>query len=585
MQRFLAFSLCASATIVASAAFNADTMAFYSFGGKTVGASALGGTVQNDVDTTKYQGTVYQAVEEVRNAEIQAGGGEAYWSDDRPAKYVFEKREYGAELLATDPGSLYIPRGISGRGAICAFASLASDLGDQAEWTVEWFWKIQGETDYPRQGWFSLPLWTTDRTGNPTNFFRLSATPSSGIRYFRIYASTEQIAGSALAYCGTNPYQEDGQWHHVAISYKNNKATVTLDYDRASNNTTMDISSTNAAVELLLPFSGLFYGRISCIRVTKKQLSASDFMGASDNPGFYPRTAFHWSLDGEAGTEADGVVSNRAAALYDSVFTGRSKITSIGMGQYGVDTNGNKAAFSDSLPKGPHRRQVREGKTLLGEDGSSLYLKTTPLIYPTAQGSDLVQWTSGTMITATNCCPPVTGSFTMEMFAKLNFDAWRTNTQYIYRKRTTLMGCHNFGETAKRNFNWSLEFTPNTSNGSLDTFKINAYTNTTKGVSSPNLGARFSYLRGWHHIALTYDATEYKMRLYVDYEQQDATFSLGNPQILGNDPSKLVYYVGGGLNNHSFDGWIDEVRLVRECLTPDKFLQLRTPPGTRIVVK
>ena len=585
-------SICAA--ICASAAFDADTIAFYSFAEKTAGASALGGTIQNVVDSSKYEGTVYQAAGGTCNAEIQAGGGQANWSSDRPGKYVFTRRGYNTEIIATDPLSLEVEKLSNSRGAICAFDSLASDLGDLSEWTVEWFWKIPTRHGgYPTQGWFSLPLWTTDRTGTPENFLRVSTSPSGNGRYFRIFAATESSAnggGAGLALLGSTAEADlhDGLWHHVAVSYKNNQATVRADYERAYATVPMTISPTNAAVSLLLPFSGTFYGQIACIRVTKKALSVSDYMAASDNPKCYPLTAFHWSFDGPIGGEAEGPVTNRAYVAADNAGFSMDNLYgqfSSSPGVYGVDTNGNKAVFTNLYPNGEHRRVVRGGGRRLGVDGSSLYLKTTPLNLSTPQTSSTVLWTSGTGIVATNCCQPVTGSFTMEMFAKINYYSWFTNTQYVTRRRTTLFGANEVNQN-NRYYNWSLELTPNTNNGSQDTFKINVYTNANAhaGTASGALLARFSYLRGWHHIAVTHDASERRLRLYVDYSLIGSTAVLQRPLVVGA-LDKQAYYIGCGLNNHSFDGWVDEVRLVRECLTPEQFLRLEPEPGTKVLVK
>ena len=68
------------------------------------------------------------------------------------------------------------------------------------------------------------------------------------------------------------------------------------------------------------------------------------------------------------------------------------------------------------------------------------------------------------------------------------------------------------------------------------------------------------------------------------FAQAGAALDLEKPLLYGT-PSGYVYYVGGGLNNHSFDGWVDEVRLVRECLTPDKFIHLHSDPGLKIIFR
>jgi hypothetical protein len=88
---------------------------------------------------------------------------------------------------------------------------------------------------------------------------------------------------------------------------------------------------------------------------------------------------------------------------------------------------------------------------------------------------------------------------------------------------------------------------------------------------------------GWHHVAVTYDASTNKLRLYVDYNQV-GTLALSAPLKFGTLSSQS-YSVGGGLNNHSFDGWVDEVRLVRECLSPDKFMWLSSGLGMMLMFK
>ena len=130
---------------------------------------------------------------------------------------------------------------------------------------------------------------------------------------------------------------------------------------------------------------------------------------------------------------------------------------------------------------------------------------------------------------------------------------------------------------------WDLEVTPPEMQnpGYGDMFKITAYKNSGTSTDAQKNGIMFSYLCGWHHIAVTYDDDTGKMDMYFDYEKK-FTLSLGEKLRFGS-PAGHVYYVGGGINGHSFDGWVDEVRLVRECLTPDKFLRLTAEPGTKVM--
>ena len=168
----------------------------------------------------------------------------------------------------------------------------------------------------------------------------------------------------------------------------------------------------------------------------------------------------------------------------------------------------------------------------------------------------------------------------MEMFVKMNYDDWNTNTQYTSggRRRTTIMGMSGgYGYHA-----WELYILPNgTGNDSLT---LSAYNNVSDSTAQ-TMAASVAFSRnGWHHVAVTYDASTNQLRLYVDYKQAGATLTLSGPLKFGTLSSQ-TYSVGGGLNNHSFDGWVDEVRLVRECLSPDKFMWLSSGLGMMLMFK
>lgn len=87
----------------------------------------------------------------------------------------------------------------------------------------------------------------------------------------------------------------------------------------------------------------------------------------------------------------------------------------------------------------------------------------------------------------------------------------------------------------------------------------------------------------WHHVALTWDGSTYK--LYVDYEQ-DKFKSDGNPRqkaksgsIAYNSDGDNVTYIGGyGYSNsggaRGFPGLIDELRISSAALAPAQFLQM-----------
>ncbi|MBQ3342046.1 MAG: hypothetical protein IJI35_00960 [Kiritimatiellae bacterium] len=572
-----AIALAALSLRVASA-FDADALAFYAFDGGTAGASAIGGIVENKVDPTKYGGVISRS----------SLGGEGSWSDDQPATYVFAKGGYKPELLCTNPRSVKVADYSNGRGIVCDFDSVASELGDLSEWTVEWFQKFPTNLTYVSYyGFFTLPLRTTDLTGTTASALCLTMTADS---YFRLHSYNQGNGYAGLMSLKSadkwDP-QLSGLWHHYAISYKNNKATLTVDY-KYSVTTTQTISPTNIPVALQLPGPGTksygaFHGSISCVRVSKKSLSVEDYMVASNDPDCHSRTVFHWALDGEPGAMSPDSISNRAWAVSAAaVNPGVYAMTNLtGVGVYNLNTNGNRSVFCAELPKGSTRNRVFEDRKgdLLGDNLSSLRIPTLPLSV-SAPTTDPI-WTTGTKLTINAAhFHPVDSSFTMEMFVKMNYDDWNVNTQYTSggRRRTTIMGMSGgYGYHA-----WALYILPNgTGNDSLT---LSAYNNVSDSTAQ-TMAASVAFSRnGWHHVAVTYDASTNQLRLYVDYKQAGTTLTLSGPLKFGTLSSQS-YSVGGGLNNHSFDGWVDEVRLVRECLSPDKFMWLSSGLGMTLMFK
>ena len=566
------------AVVVSASAFDADTMAFYTLDDGVANDSAIGGVVENKVDSSKYNGTI------TAMKGSTSSDGTAHWLSDAPGKYVFARGGYKPDCIYTNPACLQVEQFKNGRGIKCAFDSLASDIGNLSEWTVEWFYKLpSGYSSYDASNgsWWQLPLWTTYSTYAPA-WMKLGESPASDTKMVDFRVFTSQL-GKGINLNMHVASIADDQWHHIAIRYKSGKVCLVADYGaQKSSEVAMSIAPTNEPIAMLLPANGHFHGRISCIRVSKKCLSEDRFMIASNNPDCYPRTAFHFDLDGEAGADSPSSISNRAyaasLAIVNSEQVGMKKYT--GFGTYGVDTNGNHSVFCAELPKGPSKRCITEGRLgdVLGKNISSLRMPTLPL--SVSAPTDEAIWTTGTKLKiGASSLPPVDSSFTMELFAKVDYDSWNENTQYTSgeRRRTTIMGV----DTDDSGYhNWVLSVIPAASGGK---FTLGAYNSTNKAFSvETSYSIPFSNGE-WHHIAVTYDQRTYKLSFYFDYSLKK-TIQLDVPLRTGN-LSTQTYYVGGALNNHSFDGWMDEVRLVRECLSPDKFIQFSSGLGMHLKVK
>jgi len=81
----------------------------------------------------------------------------------------------------------------------------------------------------------------------------------------------------------------------------------------------------------------------------------------------------------------------------------------------------------------------------------------------------------------------------------------------------------------------------------------------------------------WHHIAVTYDDSPATFKLYKDYSY------IG--QLVPGNGGSIVYdggvlHLGGRNNGNGWEGWMDELRLVDDVLTPEQFLRAIPEPAT-----
>lgn len=98
-------------------------------------------------------------------------------------------------------------------------------------------------------------------------------------------------------------------------------------------------------------------------------------------------------------------------------------------------------------------------------------------------------------------------------------------------------------------------------------------------ISSTTTGAGLNDGR-WHHVAFSYNSANSNVLMYVDYKQK-LSLTLTTPPLF-YDGSALVIGHSTSAANGAFDGWIDEVRVSNEVLTPGRFLTVTRiePEGT-----
>lgn len=91
----------------------------------------------------------------------------------------------------------------------------------------------------------------------------------------------------------------------------------------------------------------------------------------------------------------------------------------------------------------------------------------------------------------------------------------------------------------------------------------------------------------WHHVALTYSASDAKVKVYVDYRLDMEKTIEGGGQIAYDEstatPNLHALWIGGTANydkdkgRRTFPGDIDELRISDTALKPEEFLRLETP--------
>ena len=157
----------------------------------------------------------------------------------------------------------------------------------------------------------------------------------------------------------------------------------------------------------------------------------------------------------------------------------------------------------------------------------------------------------------------VDGSFTAEMFARLDYASFKEHVLDIYdgHPRVGLM-VHSIQGTNTGAWDLYLD-------ALNDTPVVTLCVGTTDGIFTPfRSAAMASLLSGWHHYAVVYDAENRSVKVYVDQQcvvSQTLTCPLRTSEGDG-------YYIGCMGNNNFFDGNIDEIRVTRAALPPERFL-------------
>lgn len=545
---------------------NNETIAYYSFReaeGK-IGQSAKGAYILNDINAETHHGSV----------SVQATGGDLVYDDDIPGQYVFDSFRAGATACVTNPYSLKFVRATGTSDALSATLQLedvATELSKSNELTIEFFYKITEPTIVPSYA-DNQALTFNSGIVDAADGKRLSMglwlpCGSPGATPLQVRLSKKGVPSTYFAHSGT-VYSNlaDGKWHHVGITCVETNFTMVLDYGKSFNAIANGARQALDTLEPLMLGLDHFGGKISCLRVSKKALSANEMLHASTLSTCRPADSLWYRF--EDGTTGANLTSAGAANTPRQY---RDFNPSIFHWPATFPPGDGYGASATVFPTFAGRSWWSTLRPTAGEDervnAKALHFETVP------KASAEVPFASGTYVRTTSAA--LKGSMTMEAFVKFDYGAFMEHIGTVFsetRDRVAIMS----HETVKTYSPWKLYMTSVKTKAVLnlgvwcvdDTKRDFSYT-------MPNPTA----LRDkWHHYAVVYDEENLKISLYVDREKViDETLPA---KLLYKYEGNLCYYsFGAGGNNQPFDGWMDEIRLSEGVLGPDDFLRPDGRPG------
>lgn len=578
----LALSFCPSAF-----AHDSDTLAFYAFGEGEADTPVNGVTVSNAVNEA-YSGTMDLGT---------APSDSVLFRADAPGPYVFDAFEYGADMVCTNPQSLFFAGGCSDGNQVLSFPDLATAVSSNDDYTVEFFVKMD-PADSKITSWTPMLKMECGMLYNPrptapdtekayagtAQMTRVLFTGDEGEKLYTAVRNATQhsiLTTSSVLEGGSHC---DGYWHHYAMVYKssNRKMYHYLDYGLVAGS----YVTTNSVLDVSKPVllgNGGFRGLVSCLRVSKTARDKNSFLRCSTSPKLMPETVFHWRLDGENGDEVQTVTNtSEQEPVFTGQYTGHLAASYDGHGTVTTWTNDQDVVVRPAYTNDVRRRGgvIMYGDKALGRNGGSARLiAKTRTTEPYSVGGTYLVLPGG------DHYPVDSGSFTMEAWMKFDYETWKrkivdTGTNPSLR-RLTLFGLSR--PSTSYLFDWVLGLwcRPN-DDPDPEGFSLNILAYDQSSANSGN-GLQTSgqhYEDGllfdgkWHHFAVVYDDPSQTFKVYLDGELKCSN-EMATP-FRPHDATQR-YVVGGECSNSAFEGLVDEVRLVRRALEPSEFLKFRSP--------
>jgi len=342
---------------------------------------------------------------------------------------------------------------------------------------------------------------------------------------------------------------QDGQWHHVAMSYEDTNRAVELyaDYVDVGGGTTVNpIVYDGQQLSVGADGGRALDGWVDEVRLSDAVLLPEQFLRWDTNTT--PRTVGFWQFDdGTPPAEADRLVCAVSSPALD----------------------GTAAAVTDTVPGSkPVFNGLHPGGSVIdGTNGPALHKNSSSLRFVNAAlPGDLNRHAGGVVRVTDDASLTRPRDFTAEAFVKIDR---RVNWPTIV------------GKTRAGGTSWVLDLSNN------GTFRVRVDSQPPGfGSGTPGFNQGFHTSTNledgaWHHVALTYDDNTRAVDLYVDYVRRG-----GGRTVFPVVYDARVLTIGNDSGGRAFDGWIDEVRLSDFVRHPDELLRAVVPEtGTVILAR
>lgn len=623
--------------MVACAAFDDNTIAFYPFKDGEVGSSALTTGVKNALDAAKFAGTF-------------EGEGSVTFSDERPGDYLFTNFNYGASCVYEKPGSLYFaPDADKKNGVKLSFADIVNKLVeigagagnaiDAEKWTIEFFYKFDNKCDIPTdtkyteyRDFLTLTNIIENATYKNCNFGL--GFLSTGYRRFNCGVSGVQSDGTYKEHAymensaNIEPYltHKSGTWHYLSISsglgtsgrfcvgrpdyYISHQSTES----QTKNETAKMIGMKNNAfvyrvigedehLPLIFNGAGSFCGWISCLRIRKGGVMADELRASVDAtclPQEIARIRFEDAALGpvtEVANDTKNYFSDNPQMYNWASVLGKDN------GAYGAvtvytPTTLDAPTFSDVVHK-KYAKANATDKTPVANHSSVAFV--SPTVDPVTEAKGTV----GCGILLDNAdLPPLLPNqpYTVEFFYKFDLEGWKAhagNTQYA--KRVALAWStyadDAFKGTTSYSHNWicTIDVTDETK----PKLRVEGF-----GDEDPLLTSVKLVDGKWHHIAIAIDpsGSDTLLNAYFDYRQVDERTAADVKGKIknynkDNQPLRHLWFARDNANTalsdnrvqsrlrQAFEGNLDEIRVSYGVLGPDDFLRQTNAEGLMLILR